>query len=130
MRHSVRIREQRSVSTQGLSRQMEAIRREITKIRRGIQSMQDMQHQLESALIDIQDLKHLFEGRGASQPEYLPAPRQPGSGSMPPAPQQPNNPLGALGGIGNLLQNVDIGEIMKLLNNPLVQDLVKNFLKR
>ncbi|OUM90919.1 MAG: hypothetical protein BAA01_00365 [Bacillus thermozeamaize] len=130
MRHSVRIQEQKYVGMRDLSRQMESIRREMTKIRRGMQMMQDMQGQLENALIEIQDLKGMFEGKGGSNPEYLPAPRQPGSGSLPPAPQQPNHPLGALGGIGNLLQNVDIGEIMKLLNNPLIQDLMRNFLKR
>lgn len=106
-----------------LNRQMESIRREMSKIRRGIQSMQDLPSQLENALIEIQELKQILEDRRPSHPEYLP-PRHPAPGTP------PQNPLGALGGVGNLLQNVDIGEVIKLLNNPLVQDMLKNFFKR
>lgn len=103
-----------------LNRQMDAMLREIGKLRRAMQHMQELPRQLENALIEIQELKQILEDRRPSHPEYLP-PRHPAPG--PPAP----NPLG---GFGNFFQNMDIGEIIKLLNNPLVQDLLKNFFKR
>ncbi len=106
-----------------MSRQMDALRREMSKLRRTMQAVQELSGQLENTLIEIQDLKRMLEHRHPSHPEYLP-PRHPAPGGP------PQHPLGALGGVGNLLQNVDIGEIVKLLNNPLVQDLLKNFLKR
>jgi len=104
-----------------LNRQMDSLLREMNKIRRAMQTVQDLSQQLENTLLEIQEVKQMLEDRRPSQPEYLP-PR--------PAPGAPQHPLGALGGVGNLLQNLDIGEVIKLLNNPLVQDLLKNFLKR
>lgn len=104
-----------------LNRQMDSILREMNKIRRAMQTMQELPRQLENTLLEIQELKQMLENRRPSQPEYLPP--RPAPGAHPP-------PMGALGGVGQLLQNLDIGELIKLLNNPLVQNLLKNFLKR
>ena len=102
-----------------MNRQMDAILKEISKIRRTMQTMQELPNQLENTLLEIQELKQMLGHRHPSAPEYLPP--RPGPGAPPPNP---------LGGVGNLLQNLDIGEVIKLLNNPLIQDMLKNFLKR
>lgn len=109
-------------SSGSLTRQIQGLRRDLNRIRRDIQNLAELQNQLENTLMEIQDLKGIVESQYAKSQSLLP-----GNQQLPFAQQGQGNPLGAIAG---LLQNVDIGEVIRLFNNPMVQDLVRNFLKR
>ncbi|MGG4441181.1 hypothetical protein [Brevibacillus fortis] len=101
------------------------LRTSVSKMRHNIKGIGSTIRQVEDTMDSLYGAMEMIENLGKRTPEpEVVADKPTGKRKAAPEPQKAAETPQESGGLGNLLANIDIGQLLGLLQSPLVQNLI------